>query len=317
MTKPLSLLTFLACGLCLSCSQNQRPRVTLRDTSPTAVPSQLSSPRPEKSAATETDLEKRPANFFVDGDQLSVAGFTFEKRIRKEHDHFYEQHNDPRNLVDIEYVIVKKGKRVVAKFDAGIGHPLGNWTSFGLYPFLGGDSRQAYISTDVRRGGCQWVVSLSPRFRVIFDGQALNVGREAFELSAIDLDNDGVSEIIEPITDFYQLQDKLSISAIPLPDIIFKYDPAKERYLPANAVFKNRVFKRLDEVPNLEEKDSLNFKHCAVVLSNLLIYVYAGEQMQGWETFEKDYKFADKTEMKRRVKAILRDQPVYKFIYQR
>lgn len=248
---------------------------------------------------------------------MSVDGFTFEKRIRKERNYHYEQRNDPRNLVDIEYVIAKKGKRVLGRFDAGIGHPLGNKVNFGLYPFLGRDSRQVFISTDVPRGGCQWVVSLTPRFRVIFDGQALNVGREGFDVSAEDLDDDDIDEIIAPITDFYQLQDKLSISAIPLPEVIFKFDPAKERYLPANPIFKNRVFERLEQVPNFDDKDSFNFKHRAVVLSNLLIYVYTGEQAQGWKNFERDYQHEDKAELKRRVKAILRDQPVYNLIYPR
>ncbi len=248
---------------------------------------------------------------------MSVGEFTFEKRIRKERDDYYEQHSEPRKLVDIEYVVVKKGKRVLAKFDVGIGHPLGNRVDFGLYSFLGGNSRQVFISTDVPRGGCQWVVSLSPHFQVIFDGLALNVGREGWDLSVDDFDDDGVYEIIAPITDFYQLQDKLSISAIPLPDIIFKYNRAKQRYLPANRIFKNRVFKRLGQVPNFAEKDSLNFEQRKVVLSNLLIYVYAGEQAQGWKNFEKDYRHADKAEMKRRVKSILRDQRVYNLIYRR
>jgi hypothetical protein len=158
---------------------------------------------------------------------------------------------------------------------------------------------------------------LSPRFRVIFDGQAVGVGREGFDLSAQDLDEDGVYEIIAPITDFYQLEDRLYIAAIALPDIIFKFDRAKQRYLPANPIFKNRVFERLGQVPHLDDTDALNFEHRSVALSNLLIHVYAGKQKRGWEAYEKDYKLKDKIEFKRRIKAILKDQPVYKLIYER
>ena len=278
----------------------------------TADKIQARSPEPP-----ETDLEIRPADFFVEEEELSIDGFTIQKLVRKERTDFSERRNGPRNVADIEYAVVKKGQRVLASFDAGFSHPLGSMANFGLFPFLGGGSQQVFISEDVPRGGCQWVVSLSPRFRVIFDGQALNVGREGADLNAVDIDGDGVYEIIAPITDFYQLHDKLYISAIPLPDIIFKYDSAKQKYLPANATFKNRVFEDLAQVPELDKEDSLNFEHRSVVLSNLLIRVYAGEQKQGWEAYEKDYKLEDKVEFKRRIKAILRGQPVYKSIYHR
>ena len=273
---------------------------------------QARSPEP-----AETDLKKRPADFFVEEKELSSDGFTIQKLVRKEHADFFEQRKDPRNVAEIEYVVVKKGKRVLAKFDAGLSHPQGSMANFGMFPFLGEGSQQVFISEDLPRGGCQWVVSLSPRFRVIFDGQALNVGREGADLKADDIDGDGVYEIIAPITDFYQLQDKLYTGAIPLPDIIFKYDSAKQKYLPANSIFKNRVFEYLAQVPELDKENSLNFEHRSVVLSNLLIHVYAGEQQQGWEAYEKDYKLEDKIEFKQRIEAILRDQPVYKLIHPR
>lgn len=321
VAKLLSLLILGALTLLTACGKSETTRVL--EASPTASPNSLASPTPNKpfspspALPTLTDLEKRPADFFVDGNHLSVQGFTFQKRRRKDRTDFYEQGKDPRNWVDTEYVVVTKGKQVVEKFDAGVDHPHGNSANFGLFPFLGRGSRQVFISEDLPRGGCQWIVKLSPRFRVIFDGQALGVGREGPDLSAGDLDGDGVYEIIAPITDFYQFQDKLYIGAIPLPDIIFKYDSAKQKYLPANPIFKDRVFERLVEVPELDKDDSFNFQHRSVVLSNLLIHVYAGEQKRGWEGYEKYYKLEDKAEMKRRVKAILRDQPVYKLIYHR
>lgn len=286
---------------CMGCRKTEGPQV-LEGASTVASP--------------ETDFEKRPADFFVEGNHLAIDGFTFEKRFRKERADFHENRNDQRNWVDIEYVVVKKGKRVLGTFDAGLVHPLGNSADFGLFPFLGGNSRQVFISEDLPRAGCQWIVSLRPRFRVIFDGCALGVGREGVDLNAIDLDGDGVYEVIAQITEFYELQDKLSMAAIPLPGIIFKYDSAKQQYLPANPSFRDRLFQDLAQVPEVD-KNSTNERYLSVMLSNLLLYVYAGEQRQGWETFERDYKLEDKTEIRRRVKAILRNQPVYKFIYDR
>jgi hypothetical protein len=256
-------------------------------------------------ATPETDL--RPADVFVEGDELSVEGFTFHKRSRKARFESY--------LGEVEYVVAKKGERVLVKFDADPYSPL-NSADFGLFPFLGGKSQQVFISQDLPRGGCQWVVSVSPRFRIIFDGQALGAGREGYDLKALDLDNDGIYEIVAPITAFYQFQDKLYIGAIPLPDIIFKYDLAKQKYLPANPRFKERVFEELAKVPQIKNEE-LNFEHRSVALSNLLIHIYAGEEKQGWKAFEEDYKLQDKGEMERRVREILRDQPVYKLIYHR
>lgn len=321
----LSLVLIGVLAVSVSCLNTEELAPKLQAPSTVARPSLLGFPTADLSArsqqtdkpAAKMGFEKRPANFFMEGDHVSVDGFTIEKRLRKERADFYERRNDPRNWAEIEYVVVKEGKRVLAKFDAGLSHPLGSRASFALFPFLGGDSQQVFISEDIPRGGCQWVVSLSPRLRVIFDGQAFGVGREGFDLSAEDLDDDGVYEIIAPITDFYQLQDKLYVAAIPLPAIIFRYDQARQQYLPANPIFKNRIFAHLRQLPHFDDKDALKFEHRAVVLSNLLTYVYAGEQKRGWEAFEKDYKLDDKAEIRRRVKAILKDQPVYKFIYRR
>lgn len=311
-------LLLILSALVTVCSKSEAPRAVI-EASPTASPNSLASSTTASQAGPTTNRNgaKWPADFFEDEDEMSVDGFTIQKRRRKERADFYEQRKDPRNWADIEYVVVKKGKRVLQKFDAGLAHPLGNTANFGLFPFLGRGSRQVFISEDLPRGGTQWIVKLSPRFRVIFDGQTLGVGREGSDLTARDLDGDGVYEIIAPITDFYQFQDKLYIGAIPLPDIIFKYDSARQKYLPANPIFKDRVFERLVEVPELNKDDPFNFQHRSVVLSNLLIHIYAGEQKRGWEGYEKDYKLEDKAEMERRVRAILRNQPVYRLIYHR
>jgi hypothetical protein len=63
--------------------------------------------------------EETPANFFVDEDQLTLNDYTVERRIRKERTDAYEDPHNTRNWVDVSYVVVKKGDRVLAKFDAG------------------------------------------------------------------------------------------------------------------------------------------------------------------------------------------------------
>ena len=98
-----------------------------------------------------------------------------------------------------------------------------------------------------------------------------------------------------------------------MPAIIFKYDAEKQKYLPANPLFENHV---QQEVDDLRYKDTLNeFDQRAAVLEQLLNYVYAGKEDEAWKFYEKTYKLDDKEEIRRRVKTILRSQPVYKFIY--
>jgi hypothetical protein len=155
---------------------------------------------------------------------------------------------------------------------------------------------------------------LSPHFRIIFDGSKYSVGREGYDLAVKDLDRDGVYEVIAPITDFYDLHDTMSISDIPLPEIIFKFDPRKETYVPANSLFRDYVFQGLVEVPKVTESKALNFQHRSAVISNLLIHIYADDEKAGWDFFNRSYELDDKEEFRRRIKTILRKQPIYKLI---
>jgi hypothetical protein len=103
----------------------------------------------------------------------------------------------------------------------------------------------------------------------------------------VDLDNDGIREVIAPITAFYDLQDKLYIAAIPLASIIFKYDPAKQQYLPANALFKTDDLKNLVDVPDLKQDASNHFEHCGAVLENLSPTSMRGKKSMAGSTIEK------------------------------
>jgi hypothetical protein len=263
----------------------------------------------------KTDQIERPADFFVGQDRSAYQGHTIQRRLRKALLEYPDSDSSTKQWVDVAYVNVKKAGKVAGTFDANIYFGLGNSADFGFFPFLGGATKQLFISQDVPRGGRQWIVSLSPRFKVIFSGHELAVGREASDLGAIDLDNDGVYEVIAPITDFYAFQDKMSMSNIPLPDIIFKYRPTKEKYLPANSIFKNYLLEGLVEVPRPDRTLQNEFEHRSASLSNLLTYIYLGEEKQGWDFYDKHYELDDKEEIRRRVKEILRDQPVYNLTY--
>lgn len=268
----------------------------------------------EKSwAERKTDEIQSPAEYFVDQDHSGYLGYTIERRRRKV---LLEGDYQSRDTwIDVAFVNLRKGKRLVKTFDADVYFGMGNHADFGYFPFLGDGHKQLVISQDVPRGGCQWVVRLSPKFKVLFDGQELGVGREGADLGVVDLDDDGTLEILAWITDFYEFHDKMSMGQIPLPTIVFKYDPTAEKYLPANAQFKNYVYEDL-ETP-AEPDSTLNMEHRSTILNNLFTYIYAGEEKRGWDFFDQNYQPDDKEEIRKRVKEMLRTQPVYNLIYKR
>jgi hypothetical protein len=108
------------------------------------------------------------------------------------------------------------------------------------------------------RGGRHWVASLSPTFQVLFDSGYYGVGREEFRV--IDIDKDGIYEILLPVTAFYTMQDKMYIAEIPLPQIIFKYDPQAKKYFPANSLFQDYVLRGIEsDIKKLNQSEERNY----------------------------------------------------------
>lgn len=246
-------------------------------------------------------------------DPLSYDGYVVEKRYRKVRDESPGKMRSRPSWIDVSYAVIKHKGSVRAKFDANIYFGMGNNTRFGLFSFLNGPTSQIIVSQDVFRGGTQWVISLAPEPRIIFDGPDWAVGREGDDMRIVDLDNDSVFEITVPITDFYDFQDKLPIARIPLPQIIFKYDGKAMKYVPANPLFESYALQRVSD--RKVEKDADEFDKRAMAIENLLALIYVGKQREAWELYNRSYALDDKEKIRRRVKTILNRQPVYKFIY--
>jgi hypothetical protein len=246
-------------------------------------------------------------------DTLSYNGYVVEKRHRKVREDYPAKMQSGPSWIDVSYAVLKRRGKVLSAFDDNIYFGMGNGIRFGLFSFLNGPTKQLAVSQDIFRGGKQWVVSLSPRPRIIFDGPSWAVGREGDDMGMVDLDHDSVFEIIVPITDFYDFQDKLPISRIPLPEIIFKYDSRARKYVPANPLFASYALYGVSDRKVGKATDE--FDQRAMALQQLLAFIYVGKQSQAWDLYNRSYNLSDKEEIRRRVKAILIRQPVYKFIY--
>lgn len=284
------LLTSLSCGASSAVSQQQ--------VIPTAEPSP-SSDKPE-------EYPDQINSVFVEQDTLSYGGYDVMKlktRVRVE---------QTSGLTEVSHAVLKRDGKVIAKLD-GVYFGLGNATDFGLFPFLGGEARQLAVSQTVPRGGRHWVIDLSSEARVIFDSGNYGVGREEF--SVIDIDKDGLCEISMPITGFY-LFENVYMAEAPLPEIIFKYDGKAGRYFPANPVFQGYALRGIeDEIRQLNPNDGSSY--LSKRLDIVLRYIYAGKEAEAWSFFDNGYRLPDKEEVKAKIKAVLKVEAVYKYLYGR
>lgn len=233
---------------------------------------------------------------------------TFKKKMNYE---YKPQNGEHVSFpTDVSYAIVKRNGKLVAKFDEAL-HPVGSTAQLGLFDLLGDKSEQLIIAITVPRGGRHVVVSLQPEFRVLLDSDEYGVGREEFYV--IDLDKDGIYEISLPVTAFYLMQDKMYIGEIPLPEIVFKYDPYKKKYLPANSLYADYALRGIDdEKLRLNDKDNYFSRRLRI----LLRYIFAGKESEGWAFFDNAYNRPDKQEMRLRIQSVLNSQPVYRYLYQ-
>jgi len=268
---------------------------------------QPATPSAAQSRASFNQRERDPKpidSVFVKGDRLSFKGSEVIKQKKKVKDSYTNR------FADVSYAVLMREGRVLAKFDA-IDYEIPNTIDFGLFPFLGGKTKQLAVSQTEWRGGQHWVVDLSPAFRVIYDSTYWGVGGE--ELQILDIDNDGTYEIIQYERDFYGFENFTSMET-PLPTIVFKFDRQERKYLPANRRFQNYVLKGINERIRSLDPNAKSF-YLSRRLDIALDYIFAGKEQEAWSFFDKEYRRPDKKEMKTKIRAVLKKQPVYRFIY--
>lgn len=252
-----------------------------------------------------------------DDDTLSYNGHVVERRHRKVRFDYPRQAKTPSSWIDVSYAALKHKGKVLTRFDDNIYFGMGNDIRFGLFSFLGGPTKQIVLSQDIFRGGTQWVISLSPRPHIIFDGPKWAAGREGDDMRIIDLDNDGVYEIALLLTAFYGFSEWVPTGRTPLPTAIFSYDKKAREYVPANLQFRDYLFKGVGKEKKSVSPPEDRINHVADILTVVVDYILAGKEKEAWTFFDESYKLSDKKEMKAKITAVLRRQPVYRFIYEK
>ena len=212
---------------------------------------------------------------------------------------------------EVSYAVLKKGEKIVANFD-GLYHPMGNATQFGLFPFLGGETKQLIVEQSIPRNWSHWIVELVPDSQVIFDSRKWAVDGE---LTAIDVNQDGIFEFTKMLTTFYDFE-KLPSSQSPLIDVLFSYDLNEREYVPASRTFQEYALKGInDEVRSLQKDNEQSY--LSAVVRIVLRYIYAGKRDEAWSFYDGEYKLANKDLIKSAILNKLADEPVYNFIYNR
>jgi hypothetical protein len=249
---------------------------------------------------------------FTDTETLAYEGYLVKRFHKTVKVLTMESEQLKQVEVEVSYARLVRNGKILATFD-GDYCPLGNATDFGLFSLLGTETKQLVVSQTVWRGGLYWIVSLNPPARIIFSSGDWGVGR-GDNIRALDIDNDGVDEIVDESTTFYDIQDKLHTTKIPMPGVVFKYDAKALRYLPANTLHQDYLLRDL-ETARQEINPLDNYNYLPHILNVTLNLIYAGKEDEGWAFFDKSYKLSDKEEIRARVIADLKRDAVYRFLY--
>lgn len=277
-----------------------------------------SSDMPLASAQVVSAAEKPPQKekgtpfdeVFTKEDRLSYRGYVIEKSQDKGEESWSAS--------------LKKGNKEVAKFTNGWNR---EWTSFGLFPFIGKEPKQLIVEQYSGGAHCcysYWVYELdSIAPRALFDSSKYGTGNQ---LNYLDVDSDGAAELTHWVMafDYFHLSHASSV----FPQAVFAYDKKAGEYRPANGRFSHVILAGMeDDIKELEtikaereaEKDDLyTERHFSAVLQITLNYIYAGRQDEGWAFFNREYRTHEgisREKMRAEIEETLRAEPVYKYIY--
>lgn len=260
-------------------------------------------------AAEQEDNESALDKVFTKEDRLSYKGYLIEKSEAKGEETWL--------------ATLRKGGQILAKFENGGENK--DWTSFGLFPLLGGDSKQLIIEQYSGGAHCcysHWVYDFSTDARLVYDNEKYGTGNLLFP---VDLDGDGVFELEQSVMafDYFHLSHASSV----FPVAIFAYDKKAGEYRPANRKFSAYALRGIEK--DIKEFETLKAQsgtrdegysesYFSAVLQVTLKYIYAGQQEKGWAFFDQHYRtHADivKDKMRAEIKDELQGEPVYKYIY--
>ncbi len=315
-----------ACKSSQPSSQNVeplQPETAVQKTAPDEASQMNQSPvTPEPDQTQENDNEKSAYDLFVPKTQksLSYNGYTILKTSKK----VWVKEERKDAPITVPYSILKRKGKSISKFE----YNDFSFTSpdFGWLNVSGSQSKHLIIGQTEPRSGRFWVISLSPRYRVLFDTNDYGGSRQ--ELWVEDIDKDGTNELKVVTYGCTSIGITYNLLCTPQPVIIFKYNKNADKYLPANHLLESYTLEGIeDRVGNLKptsEKPSLTnnqaIEECDYfreMTEMFLNFIYAGKEKHAWAFFDKFYNLPDKSKVKASIKKDLNKDRIYRFIYRK
>lgn len=151
--------------------------------------------------------------------------------------------------------LVKRGKAVLARIE---GFAFENSTRFALFSLLGKERKQLIVESYSGGAHCctaYHIYDLGPRLRVLFDGDAYGPDDVGYSMKLIDLNNDGVYELVQSVMNFDYFYASHARSVFP--QVVFAYDGRTGRFRPANRAYSAYMLRDIKE--KLQTADKLNY----------------------------------------------------------
>jgi hypothetical protein len=300
-------LIVLTAFLNFSCGQNV-------ESSPVAINERAAEtprPTPTPDKFEEIDLQAKFSKMENDDlpDSLKIDGYEVKTVTVKKRDGFDSPEADIYDLV-----LSKKGKSIT-RFE-GMYYPLGNYMSFGLFSFLGGSEQQLLAFDESYKWERDWIISLTPRYEVLFDSHDYGIGWG--RIGVVDVDQDGVYELTE--LQSIGLNIAWANSDYPWVKVIFKYDSRIHKFTPANHIFTSYSLDSIDE--QLKQFKDGQGSTKRDFLEIMLRYFYAGKDSEAWRFFDENFAAqftnpvadGDKEKTIELIKKALAKDPIYRFV---
>ena len=233
----------------------------------------------------------------------------------------YEDYEVSRNYDEKarrSVVTIKKHGKVLAVHRDGQGIARKEASCLGLYPILGGKTKQLVVVQTSGGAHCCFlyrIYDLRPKFRLLFDSEKYPIGDGFDELEFKDLDRDGVHEFTQLDMTFDYWEDMAYVSS-PQPEVVFQYNPRIKKFLPANKKFADYLLKDVAKhIKNLDPSDPS--QHWVRSFEITLRYIFAGKEDRGWKFYDKQFGLrpGGRDRMKTKIKKALKSDPLYRSIY--
>lgn len=215
-------------------------------------------------------------------------------------------------------VTITKSRSVLATHSDGDGFQGKDSSCFGLYPVLGGKTKQLVIVQTSGGAHCCFsyrIYEMYPTFRLIFDSTEYPIGDGFDELEFQDIDGDGVMEFTQRVMTFDYWED-MAYTSSPQPKVVFKYDPRAKGFYPANRQFAAYLLRGIEkEIRELDRDDPA--RQWINGLDITLRYIYAGQEKKAWQFYDREFdvKPNEPDEMKSKIRITLQNDAAYRFMY--